>query len=115
MGIVLEALQQKKKILVLGNGFDLYHGAKTGYGDFVRFTIDAKSEENEIGKLCISNPIILYFQEVYKMNHKWIDCEYEIEVIVRAFSFMMDNNHPGAGGSLIINKREITPVLRRTL
>lgn len=28
----------RHKILVIGNGFDLYHGLKTNYIDFVRFS-----------------------------------------------------------------------------
>ncbi|MBD5453748.1 MAG: hypothetical protein HDR30_05455 [Lachnospiraceae bacterium] len=74
-------------VLVLGNGFDLYHGLKTNYIDFVRFSKELiKSEKGTKGRdWAISNSFIKSFIKVATENQSWIDCEKEIEVIVTMF------------------------------
>ncbi|MBD5088693.1 MAG: hypothetical protein HDT30_07770 [Clostridiales bacterium] len=82
-------------ILVTGNGFDLYHGLKTSYIDFVRFSEELlKTEKGTKGRnWAISNSFIKCFIEVASENQNWIDCEKEIEVIVTMFlKIMHDKN-----------------------
>lgn len=64
-------------ILVIGNGFDLYHGLKTKYIDFVNYT--KKNKESDV---CKDNIFIKCFEKIAKDHHNWIDCEREIESIV---------------------------------
>lgn len=74
-------------ILVIGNGFDLYHGLKTRYIDFVRFCEDLlKTKKGTKGRnWAISNSFINCFIKVVSENQKWIDCEREIEKIISMF------------------------------
>ena len=71
-------------ILVIGNGFDLYHGLDTNYIDFVRFAEDLiEIKTKETGrKWAINNSFIQCFVKVATENQTWIDCEKEIEIIV---------------------------------
>ena len=78
-----------RNVLVIGNGFDLYHGLKTNYIDFVRFAkelIDLGGKGTKGRKWAISNSFIKCFIKVATENQSWIDCEKEIEVIVTMFS-----------------------------
>ena len=70
--------QEHKNVLVLGNGFDLYHKYKTGYKDFIEYIV-----ENNPRNLR-NNCFIDYFIK-YNKYDKWIDFEYEIENIVKCF------------------------------
>lgn len=82
-------------ILVIGNGFDLYHGLKTNYIDFVRFSKElSKTDKGTKGrKWVISNSFIRCFINVVSENQNWIDCEKEIEIIVTMFlKIMHDRN-----------------------
>ena len=82
-------------ILVIGNGFDLYHGLKTNYIDFVRFSKELlKKEKGTEGRNWVtSNSFVKCFIEVVSENQKWIDCEREIEKIVTMFlKIMYDRN-----------------------
>ncbi len=65
-----------KNILVIGNGFDLYHGLKTGYYDFVKYAEKTKYNENLF---------IKYFVKVINENDGWIDCEGEMEYLINLF------------------------------
>lgn len=71
-------------ILVIGNGFDLYHGLKTNYIDFVKFSEELmKSAKGTKGKKwVINNSFVRCFTKVASENQTWIDCEKEIEIIV---------------------------------
>lgn len=71
-------------VLVIGNGFDLYHGLKTNYIDFVEFSKDiTKTEKGTKGRnWAVSNSFLKCFIEVASENQSWIDCEEEIEIIV---------------------------------
>lgn len=74
-------------ILVIGNGFDLYHGLKTKYTDFVDY---ARNITNDIGtkkirKIFNYNLFINWFKNVANENQGWIDCEIEIEKILMLF------------------------------
>lgn len=72
----------KNNVLVLGNGFDLYHGMHTKYSEFVEFTKDYENAPEEIRDIYHNNTFIQYFQKVYDANKSWIDCEKEIEKVV---------------------------------
>lgn len=74
-------------ILVIGNGFDLYHELKTSYINFVRFCEELlKTEKGTKGRnWVISNSFVNCFIKVASENQKWIDCEREIEKIVAMF------------------------------
>lgn len=83
------------KILVIGNGFDLYHGLKTNYIDFVRYSKELiKADKGTKGRQwAISNSFIQCFIKVASENQCWIDCEREIEVIVTMFlKILYDRN-----------------------
>lgn len=62
-----------KNILVIGNGFDIYHRLPTKYIDFV----NNSEVQNQ------DNMFIRYFQKVVKENQTWIDCEQEIKRVVK--------------------------------
>lgn len=82
-------------ILVIGNGFDLYHDLKTNYTDFVKFCEELlETEKGTKGKKwAISNSFVNCFIKVISENQKWIDCEREIEKIVVMFlKIMYDRN-----------------------
>ncbi|WAJ22890.1 AbiH family protein [Lacrimispora xylanolytica] len=65
-----------KNILVIGNGFDLYHELRTGYYDFVKYAEDSEYKDNIF---------IKHFRKVIHENDGWIDCEDEIEYLVSIF------------------------------
>lgn len=82
-------------ILVIGNGFDLYHELKTSYINFVRFCEElSKTEKGTKGRnWAISNSFVNCFIKVVSENQRWIDCEREIEKIVAMFlKIMYDRN-----------------------
>lgn len=82
-------------ILVIGNGFDLYHGLKTNYMDFVRFCKELIETEKGIKgrNWAISNSFVKCFINVASENQSWIDCEREIEAIVTMFlKILFDRN-----------------------
>lgn len=82
-------------ILVIGNGFDLYHGLKTNYIDFVRFSKElTKSAKGTKGRdWVLSNSFVKCFINVVSENQSWIDCEKEIEVILTMIlKIMYDRN-----------------------
>lgn len=85
----------KSNILVIGNGFDLYHGLKTNYIDFVRFSEEllksAKGTKNR--ELAISNSFVKCFIKVASENQSWIDCEKEIEIIVTIILKVLDDKN----------------------
>lgn len=74
-------------ILVIGNGFDLYHGLKTKYIDFVDYTryITKANGTKKIRKIINNNVFINWFKNVADENQGWIDCEIEIERVLILF------------------------------
>lgn len=92
-----------KNILVIGNGFDIYHGLDTKYYDFVQYTMQVNSGEKKVERriydLCENNMLIRYFQDAANANGGWIDCEEDIEMISHIFSkiFNFDNALDGSG------------------
>lgn len=77
---------KENNILVIGNGFDLYHGLATRYIDFV----DATSSKSDL----MENPFIKTFQMMADANDGWIDCEETIYHIVKLFDNIL--NEKGA-------------------
>lgn len=77
-------------ILLIGNGFDLAHGLKTRYTDFLEFVKTIQKQEklddqylNECKSLIRENAWIIYFLNVYEIRitegkENWIDFEKEI-------------------------------------
>ncbi len=80
-----------KNILVIGNGFDIYHELPTKYIEFVKYTRDlgenkiderAKSQYFDLINIAQKNMFVRYFQKVAEENDTWIDCEQEIKRLV---------------------------------
>ena len=98
-----------KKILILGNGFDLAHGLPTQYGDFLEYCkkvygiIDSNIYLNERMDLILrkiyqyikANIWLEYFEGVYAENEikgeNWIDFESEISFIVSFIDRFSEN------------------------
>lgn len=78
-------------ILVLGNGFDLYHSLKTRYSDFINaakkpnFPTNSSTEQKIID-LAERNPIFQYLKTCDSLGDGWIDFENEIRIIVDSLS-----------------------------
>lgn len=74
----------RHNILVIGNGFDLYHNLKTQYIDFVNYTKTIKKPDatRRIRGICQENIFIRCFQKIANEKQYWIDCEKEIESII---------------------------------
>lgn len=114
--------KDKNKILVLGNGFDLFHGYKTKYTDFIQDIITQQQnlEENrkkyryskstEYLDLSNDNCFINYFKAHQKYTD-WIDFEHEIEQIVNMFSkiFHHIEMNPYFDNRYNINDLKLTP------
>lgn len=86
-------------ILVIGNGFDLAHGLKTKYEDFLKFTqtyleydeaYRKKPEiKEELESLIKDNLWLEYFYSIYESRNQegkdgWIDFESEISRVIQA-------------------------------
>ena len=95
-------------ILVIGNGFDLAHGLKTNYIDFVRFSEELlKSAKGTKGRdWAISNSFVKCFIRVASENQSWIDCEKEIEIIVTIIFKIKNDKNVFIKNTNIIDKNE---------
>ena len=95
-------------ILVLGNGFDLYHGLKTKYYDFVQFVKNPYGEDisNEICNMCKENTFLKYFIKVCEINDNWINCEEEIERVILVLQKISDINRINRRGRVLLNSDE---------
>lgn len=72
-------------ILILGNGFDLAHGLKTKYSDFLEYCV------KQFGRIFVYKPTDKFYNNLWirhfisvqqKMGEKWIDLEEEIYKVV---------------------------------
>ena len=87
-------------ILIIGNGFDLAHGLKTSYKDFLDFCKEqAKTSEPAMYfdyKNCLATNLWLkhFINRQEKLGDTWIDLEKEIYEVVKFI-----NNHPAASNS----------------
>lgn len=84
-------------ILVIGNGFDIAHGLKTKYSDFMEYIIEIDNasvlEEDDFKKLVCSSKFIEYFIK-YKDRLQleyWADFEEVIHRVVNHIILFMDN------------------------
>lgn len=98
-------------ILILGNGFDIHHGYKTKYSDFLTkldYIIDTQKQEDEILYTVIkNNDYIKYFLECNARKNSWIDLEKEIENITRSFTLLFEfyEKNYGEGKSFDIDSK----------
>lgn len=83
-------------ILIIGNGFDLHHGLRTKYIDFMEFVNngmkfnqeDSITEYNQermniFKELSSKNNLIQYFNDEEFEKEGWIDFEEEIEILLK--------------------------------
>lgn len=96
------------KILVIGNGFDLYHDLKTNYINFVEFAKElSKSTKGTKGRdWALSNSFVKCFIKVASENQSWIDCEKEIEVIVTMILKILFDRNSFIANTNYIDKNE---------
>ena len=83
------------KVLIIGNGFDLTHGLKTTYRDFLNFAGDSSHYKTifddegfckEFNRLVQNNLWISYFaRALSEGGNTWIDLENEVKSIVKVF------------------------------
>ena len=102
-----------KEILVLGNGFDIYHGLRTRYTDFIEYT-RIKAKEDPACE-CATNPFIQYFQYVCKGNGNWIDCELELERVIRSIRDFLGLREIYQKQSVIVKRVALTPISLRVI
>lgn len=93
-------------ILVIGNGFDLYHDLKTNYIDIVKFAKDlTESTHGTKGRdFAIGNSFINCFIKVASENQSWIDCEREIEIIIAMILKILNDKNVFITNSTYIGK-----------
>ena len=96
----------ENNILVLGNGFDLYHNLKTKYYDFVQFACkieNQKDGDDRIKNICKENSFIQYFKRICDANNNWIDCEKEIENVVHTLQKIIVGYEASSDGKIYLN------------
>ncbi len=75
-------------VLILGNGFDLAHGLKTRYKDFLDYYFQKEKAKNFDGAFIDSENLknVWLYHFVNKQNQlgdKWIDLEEEIYNVIK--------------------------------
>lgn len=86
-------MKETNNILVTGNGFDLYHGLKTNYTDFITAISDLLSKpkeecsesESRVIELCRNNGFFRYFKNISVPDTSWVGFETELEQIIDVF------------------------------
>lgn len=122
-------------ILVIGNGFDLAHGLKTKYEDFLKFTQKyTKYDEvcrnkpeikEELESLIKDNLWLEYFYSIYESRKQegkdgWIDFESEISQVIQvldAYSLDIENGIREGKYKVPLNQRGIDilkPFIQKT-
>lgn len=87
-------------ILIIGNGFDLAHGLKTSYKDFLDFCKEQSRTHTPVTyfdyKHCLATNLWLkhFINRQEKLGDTWIDLEKEIYEVVKFI-----NKHPTASNS----------------
>lgn len=79
-------------ILILGNGFDLAHGLKTSYKDFLNYCLSTNSQKNLGTNLWLKHFII----RQNELEDTWIDLENEIYYVIKKLiklSILRKNNY----------------------
>ena len=97
-------MAERKKLLVIGNGFDLHHGMKTRYDDFIDFVKEyIKDKDSVFLENKISPAYMQLFENVEKNNfvkcligyseqiNGWIDFEIVIKNIVTYFDKFIES------------------------
>ena len=72
-------------ILIIGNGFDLAHGLKTSYKDFLEFCkLQIESKNSEYYKKFATNLWLKHFiTRQLNLGNTWIDLESEIYDVIK--------------------------------
>lgn len=72
-------------ILIIGNGFDLAHGLKTSYKDFLEFCkLQIESKNSEYYKKFATNLWLKHFiTRQFNLGNTWIDLESEIYDVIK--------------------------------
>lgn len=89
-------------ILVIGNGFDLAHGLKTSYDNFIEYIKKEKEGKTVANKLQVktqeefkriieTNGFIKFFLDYEKEVPGWIDCERLIRYVISKIEIFMDD------------------------
>lgn len=91
----------KNNVLVIGNGFDLAHGLKTSYNNFIDCIKKEMSggaiaskllpDSEEFKNIIKTNGFIKFFLDYEKEVPGWIDCERLIRYIISQIGVFMDN------------------------
>lgn len=87
-----------QNILVMGNGFDLYHGCKSNYMDFIKCVEDAFAKRREernpfevkMTEFCNVNGFFRHFHFTIADEPTWTNFECEMENIIRALIHFLD-------------------------
>ena len=91
-------------ILIIGNGFDLAHGLKTSYKDFLDFCKEQSRTSTPVDyfdyKHCLATNLWLkhFINRQKKLGDTWIDLEKEIYKVVQLI-----NKHPTAGAGGLVS------------
>lgn len=83
----------ERHILVIGNGFDLYHGFRTTYKDFTDTVTaaqqipaaDRTEAEKALAALGYTNGFVRYFQAFRAAEGTWKEFEEQLEAILQVF------------------------------
>lgn len=79
-------------ILIIGNGFDLAHGLKTSYKDFLSYCTksDFTEEQSHYKNLCKTNLWMKHFiARQAELDDTWIDLENEIYEVIKTLSLKL--------------------------
>ena len=90
-------MMSERAILITGNGFDLAHGLKTNYMDFVHRVEEAFAKPLErrsefdirLTQLCNVNGFFRHFHFAMPDDETWNEFEEEMEVIVKALEHFL--------------------------
>ena len=122
-------MAERKKLLVIGNGFDLHHGMKTRYDDFIAFVkayIEDKDNVFTVNnipneyKSCMENAdinnFVLFLVDYSEKINGWIDFEVVIKNIIQYFSEAIEmvlQQNKGRRKESIIEKSGFTKLVVR--
>ncbi len=98
--------ERSQNILVIGNGFDLYHGKKSGYRDFIQCVEDAFAKdrdarnafETRLTELCNVNGFFRHFHFVLSDDPTWSFFEDEMKKIIGALLHFQE--------AVLVNQRD---------
>ena len=110
------------KTLVVGNGFDIGHGLKTKYSDFIDFLKginDIESEDEkaaDIKKLCENNAFLKYILHEEDINKDfWTDLEELLYILCSEIDGLFSENQGKINQEGEIKKRELTSLDNKIL